>query len=38
VAHRYIRAYEQLTKRAFVMGDMPIAERIKKNMQAYFER
>ncbi|HRF95545.1 MAG TPA: phosphoribosylaminoimidazolesuccinocarboxamide synthase, partial [Aggregatilineales bacterium] len=35
VAHRYIRAYEQLTKRAFVMGDMPIAERIQHNMRTY---
>ncbi|MDX2075770.1 MAG: phosphoribosylaminoimidazolesuccinocarboxamide synthase [bacterium] len=35
VAHRYIRAYEQLTKRAFVMGDMPIAERITRNMRTY---
>ncbi len=35
VAHRYIRAYEQLTGRDFVMGEMSIAERIQKNMKAY---
>jgi phosphoribosylaminoimidazole-succinocarboxamide synthase len=35
VAHRYIRAYEQLTGREFVLGDMPIAERIQRNIKAY---
>lgn len=35
VAHRYIRAYEQLTGREFVLGDMPIAERIQKHIKAY---
>lgn len=35
VAHRYIQAYEQLTGHDFVFGEMPIAERIQKNMQVY---
>ncbi len=38
VAHRYIQAYEKLTQQAFVLGDMPIAERIQKNMKSYLTR
>lgn len=35
VAYRYIQAYEWLTKRSFAMGDIPIEERIQKNIKAY---
>lgn len=37
VAHRYIQAYEKLTQKAFILGDMPIVERIQKNMRGYIE-
>lgn len=37
VAYRYIQAYERLTQRPFIMGDIPIAERIQKNMKMYLK-
>jgi phosphoribosylaminoimidazole-succinocarboxamide synthase len=35
LSRRYIRMYEQITGKAFVPGEQPIAERIGRNLKAY---
>lgn len=37
VAYRYIQAYERLTRKPFIMGDVPIGERIQKNIKTYLK-
>jgi phosphoribosylaminoimidazole-succinocarboxamide synthase len=37
VAARYIAAYEQLTGQPFTPGEQPVAARIARNLQAYFD-
>jgi len=35
LSRRYIRMYEQITGRAFVPGEEPIAARIARNLKPY---
>lgn len=35
LSRRYIQMYEQITGKAFVRGETPIEQRIKRNLKSY---